>query len=206
MGSLCYAVPTLIPGDHQLTATVRDDCGIVYDVQSIQIRTLDYPPGISRQPSHQMVFPTQPAAFTAVVTGGTPLTYQWKRDGTNLIGAPIVTASRTSTLQITNVQTFDAAAYSVEVSNSYGTITSVGANLTVNERPLLRTVGITTNRCFQLSVLGPLDQVYVLESSTILSDWIPVATHSSVGNYLDFIDNETNDVQRFYRVMRVVRP
>ena len=60
-------------------------------------------------------------------TGTAPLSYQWRKNGTNLSGGT------SSTYTITSAQTTDAGSYSVVVSNSAGSVTSGSASLTVNK-------------------------------------------------------------------------
>ena len=63
--------------------------------------------------------------FRAVASGFGTLNYQWQLDGTNLAGATI------PSLTISNVQISDEGLYRVLVSNSYGTVTSAVATLSV---------------------------------------------------------------------------
>jgi len=85
------------------------------------------PPSITTQPSNVTV--TEPAAanFSVVATGDAPLSYQWKRNGTNTSGA----TSSSYALNPTAV-TDTGAQFSVAVSNAAGSVTSSVANLTVN--------------------------------------------------------------------------
>src|SRR5581483_1322597 len=65
------------------------------------------------------------ANFSVTASGTAPLSYQWKKNGTNISGAT------NSAFSITNVQTTDGAGYTVTVSNSAGSVTSNTATLTV---------------------------------------------------------------------------
>ncbi|HWN96583.1 MAG TPA: immunoglobulin domain-containing protein, partial [Methylomirabilota bacterium] len=66
------------------------------------------------------------AAFTVVATGGTPIFYQWRKNGANILGAT------SSTLSLANVQFSDnGSAYTVVVTNSVNSVTSSVATLTV---------------------------------------------------------------------------
>ena len=69
------------------------------------------------------------ATFTVSATGIPEPTYQWLKDGTNVVGAT------GATLAITNAQDGDAGAYSVVVSNSAGNVHSDSATLTVFDVP-----------------------------------------------------------------------
>jgi hypothetical protein len=66
------------------------------------------------------------AAFNVVAIGSTPLSYQWKKNETNIIGA-----SGTN-FTIVGVQFSDSAAYSVAVTNAFGSVISSNAVLVVN--------------------------------------------------------------------------
>lgn len=85
-------------------------------------------PTITTPPAAQTAIQGATATFTVVATGGT-LSYQWKFNGTALIGAT------SATLTLTNVQSANAGTYTVDVSDSTGTTTSLGATLTVTPNP-----------------------------------------------------------------------
>jgi hypothetical protein len=83
------------------------------------------PPGIATQPSNLVVTVGNTATFTVGATG-TPLAYRWWFNATNDLLAT------NSTLVITNVQMSQAGDYTVVVTNTFGTVTSEVAVLTVN--------------------------------------------------------------------------
>ncbi len=83
------------------------------------------PPLILQQPTNQDVFPGTAASFTVLATAYPPPTYQWRFAGTNLLG------QTNSSLVLTNIQSVQAGAYSVILSNSFGSITSSNAVLFV---------------------------------------------------------------------------
>ncbi len=85
------------------------------------------PPSITTQPSSVTVTAPAAANFSVVATGDAPLSYQWKRNGTNISGA----TSSSYALNPTAV-TDTGAQFSVVVSNAAGSVTSSLANLTVN--------------------------------------------------------------------------
>jgi len=86
-------------------------------------------PSISSQPSSQSVAPGTSVSFSVTATGTAPLTYQWFKGGAAISGAT------SSSLSLTNVQSGDAASYTVAVTNSITTTTSNAATLTVNTPP-----------------------------------------------------------------------
>jgi hypothetical protein len=83
---------------------------------------------------------TESATFSAQVLGSLPLTYQWLKNGN------VITDATNSTLTLTNLPTSAAGDYSLRVSNSAGTVTTVAAHLTVNQPvPGLFNTGVDDN-------------------------------------------------------------
>ena len=66
------------------------------------------------------------ASFSVAVTGTAPFDYAWYWAGTNL-----VQSGTNSTLTLPNVTTNNAGAYTVVITNNYGSVTSQVAMLTV---------------------------------------------------------------------------
>ena len=87
------------------------------------------PPVIVTQPVASSVNAGATVAFSVVVTGTAPLSYQWRRNGGDLIG------ETKASLTLPQVQAANAGDYSVVVGNSAGSVTSVIAALTVNTPP-----------------------------------------------------------------------
>lgn len=77
------------------------------------------------QPTSQTVLPGDSVTFLAVVTGTPAPSYQWQKNGINIVGAA------SSFLSLTGVSTSDAGRYTVIATNSAGTVGSVAANLVV---------------------------------------------------------------------------
>ena len=84
-------------------------------------------PAIVSQPASQTVFVGADVNFSVSAAGTGPLSYQWRRNGTDLDGAT------DSALSLTSVQLAQAGNYSVQVSNLAGVATSSDATLTVVE-------------------------------------------------------------------------
>ena len=84
-------------------------------------------PSISEDPQDQTVLAGQDATIHVLAAGTAPLSYQWYfNTNTPLDGAT------NSILTITDTQTTNAGMYSVVVTNSYGSVTSGVAALTVD--------------------------------------------------------------------------
>ena len=71
--------------------------------------------------------------------GTTPMTYQWRLNGSNL------TAATNSSITITNIQTFQEGTYSIAVANAAGSITQNIAIVTVNDPPVITQQPVSTN-------------------------------------------------------------
>ncbi len=83
-------------------------------------------PQITTQPQGAVVVTGNSVSFTVAASGTTPLTYQWRKNGTAIGGAT------SATYTIASAQTGDAGSYSCVITNSAGTATSSNASLTVN--------------------------------------------------------------------------
>jgi hypothetical protein len=86
-------------------------------------------PTITSQPQATVVTEGNTATLAVTAAGSAPLTYQWWLNGNRVAGAT------SSTLTIANVQLANAGYYSVVVSNSYGSVASAAAELTVISTP-----------------------------------------------------------------------
>jgi hypothetical protein len=86
---------------------------------------------ITRQPQSRTNALGTTASFSIEAMGGLPLSYQWRRQGTNLVDGLNISGVTTTNLQIASVQLADAAGYSVVITNAYGSTTSSVAQLTV---------------------------------------------------------------------------
>jgi uncharacterized delta-60 repeat protein len=88
-------------------------------------------PSINSQPSSQTNGPGVLANFTIAASGSVPLSYQWRKDGTDLVNNGRISGVGSTSLTITNLQSSDAANYTVVVTNAYGSVTSSVATLTI---------------------------------------------------------------------------
>ena len=116
-------------------------------------------PSITTQPSNQTVTLGQTAAFTVTASGTAPLSYQWRKNTTNISGATAASYTTPATSSADNATKFD-----VVVSNSAGSITSAQATLTVNAAPVAPT--ITTQPVNQTVTAGQTATFSVAASGT----------------------------------------
>ena len=87
------------------------------------------PPLILAYSPDQRAEPGASAAFSVIVSSGTAISYQWRKDGVDLSGA------NGASLTLSGIQASDAGDYSVVVTNLAGSVESDAAHLTVNTPP-----------------------------------------------------------------------
>lgn len=115
-------------GNFNITNPVPEGTGNEFFVIRVADTATNTPPTITSQPQNQQVLEGQAAQFSVTATGSQPLRYQWYFN-TNTV----LTAGTNATYTISNVQSNDVGGYSVIVSNSAGSVTSVVAFLTLGE-------------------------------------------------------------------------
>ena len=106
---------------------VSNPCGAV--TSSNAVLTVNDLPFIASQPQSQTVGIGSNVTFNVTVYGAPPFVFQWYSNETPL-GSP-TTGTISSSCTLTNVGTNQAGNYSVEVVNSYGSLMSSNAVLTV---------------------------------------------------------------------------
>jgi len=121
---------------------------------SVATLTVGTPPSITQQPSSLTVVQGQDATFTVVASGDSPLNYQWRFNG-----APVGSAT-SSSYTVTSAMTANDGNYDVVVSNTYGSLTSVVAQLTVlvppsvTSQPTNQTAVAGSSASFQVTAVG----------------------------------------------------
>jgi hypothetical protein len=161
------------------------------------------PPAIIGQPTNQAVIAGQTANFNVAATGTTPLSYQWRLNGANLVGTP-----STASLTITNAQPANAGPYTVVVTNVAGSVTSAVATLTVLVPPTIgqqpqdvwvlagsnASFGVAASGTAPLSYQWQKDGANLSDGGTISGAALPTLTISNVqgsdvGQYAVVITN-----------------
>jgi len=115
---------------------------------SVAVLTVGLAPGITAQPVNLTILTGSNAVFSATASGSSPLTYQWRKNGTNLLNGSGVSGATTNLLTLTAVTTNSSGNYSLYVTNSFGAVTSSVATLTVVSPPAI-TASSLTNRIAQ---------------------------------------------------------
>lgn len=125
---------------------------------ALAVKQMINPPSITSQPQSSTVNAGASVTFSVTVTGDAPLIYQWRKDNAAISGAT------GSTYTIPAVTPLDNGIYMVAVSNTAGTVTSMGATLTVNA-PAARLVNIAT-RAYATTGNGVTIGGFVVSGST----------------------------------------
>jgi hypothetical protein len=118
--------------------------------------TVNSAPVITTQPANQTVTLGHMATFSVVATGTAPLSYQWSKNGSPIVGATAASYTTPSTTAADNGATF-----SVLVTNVAGNAMSSSATLTVNSPPV-----ITTQPANQTVTLGHMATFSVAATGT----------------------------------------
>jgi len=121
--------------------------------------TVLLPPSIIVPPTNQSVAVGALASFSVLGAGTEPLSYQWRKDGTNLANGGNISGANTATLQILSAGTNDVSSYHVVVANSYGLTNSPAASLSllplgITNQPVSRTAPAGTNVTFLIGATG----------------------------------------------------
>lgn len=127
-------------GSTTITATQPGDAIYLPAPSVSQTLTIEPPPEITLQPVSVMANVTSNVNFSVTATGTAPLSYQWRKNSTVLIGD--INAS----LMLSNVQTNQAGNYTVVVTNAWGSVTSSVAVLTVNRLTQTISFGALPNK------------------------------------------------------------
>lgn len=113
------------------------------------------PPVVTTQPAGQTVDDGATANFSVVATSSTALTYQWRKNGTNIVGAIA------SSISVVAPYSDNGALYSVVLSNTDGSTPSADAVLsvtplapTINTQPLSLTVQSGSSATFSVVISG----------------------------------------------------
>jgi hypothetical protein len=193
-------VVTLTPVLHEfgtatITLTVSDGTNTFSDAFLVTVRQVIHPPEIVLQPQSQTVTNGSEVLFDVTVTGTAPLSYQWKRNGTDLPG------QTAGVLTLSGVQVVDAGDYTVTITNTAGSATSGIAVLRVLGPAMITAVshsdGSTT-----ISFTTIFGLNYVIEHSDAIAggNWSSLPVVAGTGDILTVIDPAANGPARFYRI------
>jgi hypothetical protein len=125
-----YTTPATTNSDNgaQFTVVVTDASGnLTSNSATLTVTAAAIAPSITSQPANQAVIAGQTAKFSTTAAGTSPLTYQWKKNGTVISAAASASYTTPATATSDN-----SAQFTVTVTNSVSNVTSAAATLTVN--------------------------------------------------------------------------
>ena len=130
--SSTYTTPATVSADNAavFTVVISNDKGSYTSINATLTVTAPVPPAITVQPTAQNITAGQTATFSVTATGTGTLSYQWKKNGTNITGGTGATTNSYTTPVMGYAG--DGAVYSVVVTDSVGATTSSNATLTVS--------------------------------------------------------------------------
>ncbi len=148
--SSSYTTPATTSSDTgaQLTVKVSNTAGsVISSAAALTVNPAPVAPSITTQPASQTVTAGQTASFSVVASGTAPLGYQWQKNSVAIAGA---TSSSYTTPVTTSSD--NGALFTVVVSNTTGSLTSIAATLTVSAAPVAPS--ITTQPASQTVTAG----------------------------------------------------
>lgn len=150
-------------------------------------------PFIKGQPRNQVGYWGKSVIFTVTAAGSAPLSYQWRKDSVPIGGAT------GSALVLNNLQLADEGNYSVIVTNSFGSVTSSNAYLTMNP------AGVSLALYSGITIDGVIGLTYGIQYNTDLSNtngWLGIANVTlDTPTRLWFDAQPANQPRRYYRVV-----
>jgi len=148
-GAISGTLPAGSAALYNVTLGAANTAGTAFEQLLLAVSgTSPATPVITAQPAPAGAIVTGSATFNVIATGAGPLTYQWKKNGTNISGA--TTSTYTTPVLVAGDNN---AQYSVVVTNSAGaSVTSANALLTVTASTTLPL--IATNPASQLATPG----------------------------------------------------
>ena len=167
--SLNNAASNLVVGAYAATIWITNQSDHFGQGLSFALSIIS-PPSITLQPANQAVLAGAAAGFTVQATGGLPLAYQWRINGTNLTDSANLSGSATPNLMIGDVTAANIGSYTVVVTNFAGQITSSNAALSITPSPPV----ITTQPVSKIAVAGTTAQfsVAAIGSQPFSYQWI----------------------------------
>ena len=157
-------------------------------------------PAITSQPASQVATPGSSVTLSVGASGSPSLAYQWIEDGQAIIGAT------NASLVLTNLSFDLSGTYSVQVTNSYGSVASADAALLVVQAPSL-----SIDQDQQMLLTGASGATYQIQFQDpaapgqswqrLLELTLPGESSSPDVLQASFNDPDPATTQRLYRAM-----
>jgi hypothetical protein len=185
-------------GDYQVIVT---NFGGSVTSEVAHLEVTNFPPAILVQPTNQTVAVGSNAQFVVTAVGGTPLSYRWQKNGTNLNNGGNISGATSNVLTLKSLQTsYSSTNFMVIVSNYAGSVTSSMAALLVTDRPVItmpptnQAVPVATTVRFTVTAVGtaPLKYYWRKDETNVLANGGRIS--GATTNMLIISNAQTNDI------------
>ena len=141
--SSTFNIPSVASSDAATyKVVVSNSCGFNVTSNAAVLVVKSLPSNLTATSTTQLcVGATYTLQVSAAANNGGTLTYQWKKAGV------IIPNATNASLALTNVQTGDAAVYTLAVTNSCGTVTSPDYTITVTQAPIINVDPVSQSLC-----------------------------------------------------------
>ena len=212
--SSSYTTPATVIADSGATFTVviANTAGsVTSNSATLTVNPASVGPSVTMHPSNQSVTAGQTATFAVSASGTAPLSYQWKKNGSNIVGATSSSYTTPAT-----VIADSGAVFTVVVTNSVESVISSSATLTVNPAPIAPTINAQPTNQFVTSGLSAYFSVSASGTAPLRYQWkknginISGATSSGYGevaedgtNYSVTVSNDGGSVTSSIATVKV---
>lgn len=163
-------------------------------VDNLRVESPAFAPSWLIQPFTRTVPLGTNLTFTSSANGLPAPAYQWRFNGTNIIGAT------NATYAVAFVAQTNAGNYSVVASNFMGTITSTNALLAIAAPAAGQFTSVSTSNSTALfTFTGDAYWTYTIESSTNLTNWSAMTNLFSTNGLFLFTADAAAATQQFFR-------
>ncbi len=196
--NVSFSIPAVIPPNAgTYSVLVGDALGITASSNATLTVDTSGVPFITTQPQSQTVPQGSAVLLTVDALGAQPIGYQWRKNGTNLVGQNLFF------LALNGTTTNSSGTYTVVLNNSFGSVTSAPAVLTViqvfppviTNQPASLTVREGSNATFSVAASGtaPFNYQWVRGGNAIPNNDSPTLTITNA----TLADTDTYFVQIF---------
>ncbi len=182
-------------------------------ISAAAILTVQVPPGITAQPQSVSALAGGSVNFSVTASGTAPYAYQWRFNGTNLVG------QTGSTLSLSGIGAGHGGPYTVVITNVAGSVTSSPATLTVLIPPSLATQpqsatviqGGATNFTVLANGTAPLSYQWLRNGTALGGQTAATLAMSSIvsnqsGGYSVLVSNVAGSVTSVVATLTVLVP
>jgi subtilase family serine protease len=110
---------------------------------SVALLNVGAVPSVLTQPTNLTLLTGSVAIFSVSASGSPALSFQWKKNGSNLVNGTGISGATTNVLSLTGITTNSSANYSLVITNVFGVVTSSIAVLNVVLPPTISSSSLT---------------------------------------------------------------